>query len=569
MSVFTQIGIIVCAAAILAVILARFKQPLILAYLLVGVIIGPIGLKLVGAETNVESLASIGIAFLLFIVGLELNFAKLKKLGSTVIVIALVQIIGTALLAYILAHLLGYNFASSIYISLALTFGSTVIVVQILSEKKLLDHLFGRIVLGILLIQDIVAVIALALLENFLHQASAPDLLLNSLLAITKTGLVVFLIWLIGHFFINKIIKRTAKTPELLFIIAIAWCFFASIVANYLGLSIEIGAFLAGISIASGTYTLEISAKVKPLRDFFIIIFFVILGLELNFSVLENYTPIIIFILFVLITHPLIILITMGIQGFKRRTSFLTGISIAQISEFSLILVALGYKLGHVNQELVSTITVTAIITIIISTYLISYSRKIFEYIKKPLAIFEHPDPQLEKYNYKTRTFYNHIILIGARRTGYNILKKIIELKEEVVVVDFNPELAEEMIAKKIPVIYGDATDHEILDNLNIREAKMLISTLPDFTDNLIIIRRTKKINHNITIYATAFDTEEALKLYQSGADYVILPQQISGEHVSTLLSEVRKDTKHIAKKRASHIKDLEDFLREHDQIHS
>lgn len=569
MNIFTQIGIIVCAAAVLAVFMARLKQPLILAYLLVGVVIGPIGLKLIGAETNVESLASIGIAFLLFIVGLELNFAKLKKLGNTVIVIALVQIIGTSLLAYLMAHLLGYNFISSVYIALALTFGSTVIVVQMLSEKKLLDHLFGRIVLGILLIQDIVAVIALALLENLLHEASASDILLTSLLAIAKTGLVVLLIWVVGHFFINKIIKRTAKTPELLFIIAIAWCFLASIVANYLGLSIEIGAFLAGISIASGTYTLEISAKIKPLRDFFIIIFFVILGLELNFSVLENYTPILLFILFVLITHPLIVLITMGIQGFKRRTSFLAGISIAQISEFSLILVALGYQLGHIDQELVSTITITAIVTIVISTYLINYSRKIFEYVKKPLAIFEHPEPKLEKYTRKTRDFYDHIVLIGARRTGFNILKKILKIHKKVVVVDFNPELAEEMIAKKIPVVYGDATDPEILDNLNIREAEMLISTLPDFTDNLLIIKRAKKINHNIVIYATAFDTEEALKLYRSGADYVILPQQISGEHVSTLLSEGKKDKKNITRKRVSHMKDLKDFLKEHGQIHS
>lgn len=569
MNIFTQIGIIVCVAAILAIILARLKQPLILAYLLVGVVIGPIGLKLVGAEANVESLASIGIAFLLFIVGLELNFSKLKKLGNTVIIIALVQIIGTSLLAYLLAYLLGYNIISSIYIALALTFGSTVIVVQILSEKKLLDHLFGRIVLGILLIQDIVAVITLALLENLLHEASASDLLLTSLLAIAKTALVVMLIWSVGHFFINKIIKKTAKTPELLFIIAIAWCFFASILANYLGLSIEIGAFLAGISIASGTYTLEISAKIKPLRDFFIIIFFVILGLELNFSVLQNYTPIILFILFVLISHPLIILITMGIQGFKRRTSFLAGISLAQISEFSLILVALGYQLGHINQELVSTITITAIVTIIISTYLISYSRKIFEYVKKPLGIFEHPDPKLEKYSKKTRTFYDHIVLIGARRTGFNIMKKILKLGEKIVVVDFNPELAEEMIEKNIPAIYGDATDPEILENLNLKEAKMLISTLPDFTDNLIIIKRVKKINHKISIYATAFDTEEALKLYRAGADYVILPQQISGEHVSTLLADTKNGKKNIAKNKQTHMKDLKNFLKEHGQIHS
>lgn len=568
MNIFTQIGIIVCVSAILAIVLARFKQPSILAYLLVGIIIGPIGLKLVGAEANVESLASIGIAFLLFIVGLELNFSKLKKLGNTVIIISLTQIIVTGLLAYLLAHLLKFDFVSSIYISLVLTFGSTVIVVKLLSEKKLLDHLFGRITLGILLIQDLVAIIALAMLENFLHQAGTSELFLTSLIAIFKTALIVLFIWVVGHYFVNKIIKKTAKTPELLFIIAIAWCFFASILANSLGLSIEIGAFLAGISIASGTYTLEISAKVKPLRDFFIIIFFVILGLQLNFSVLHNFTPIILFILFVLISHPLIILVIMGIIGFRRRTSFLTGISIAQVSEFSLILAALGLKLGHINQELVSTITITAIITIIISTYLITYSRKIFELVKKPLVIFEHPEPQLEKYSRKTRTFFNHVILIGARRTGFNILKTILKLKEKVVVVDFNPELAEELIDKKIPVVYGDATDPEIIDNLNVREAKMLISTLPDFTDNLLIIKRVKKANKNIIIYATAFDINEALKLYRSGADYVILPQQISGEHVSTLLNEIKQDEKNIKKKRLSHIKDLKQHLKEHQLVH-
>lgn len=568
MSAFTQIGIIVCVAAILAVFLSRFKQPLIIAYLLVGVIIGPIGFKLLGSFENIEGLASIGIAFLLFLVGLELNFAKLKKLGNTVIIIALVQIIATGLLAYLLAHLLGYNFISSVYVSLALTFGSTVIVVKLLSEKKLLDHLFGRISLGILLIQDLVAVSALALLENLLHINTTSDILLTSLLTIAKTGLIVLFIWSVGHFFINKIIKRTAKTPELLFIIAIAWCFFASIISNSLGLSIEIGAFLAGISIASGTYTLEITAKIKPLRDFFIIIFFVILGLQLDISVLGNVSSIILFILFVLITHPLIILATMSILGFRRRTSFFTGISIAQISEFSLILVVLGLKLGHIDQALVSTITITAIITIIISTYLITYSRKIYDLLKKPLLIFEHPDPKLEQYNHETNEFHNHIVLIGAKRTGFNILKKILKLHEKVVVVDFNPELAEELINKKIPVIYGDATDTEIIDSLNVKKAKLIISTLPDFNDNLSIIKYVKKINHGLTIYATSFDFEEALKLYKAGADYVILPQQISGEHVSELLVETKNSEKNISKRRSSHIKDLEHFIDEHSLIH-
>lgn len=567
MSIFAQIGFIITFAAIAGILAKLLKQPLILAYIVVGLIIGPVGLKLIDSAESLQSMGEIGVAFLLFIVGLELNLSKIKKLGSSIITIGLFQIILTSLTGYFLAKGLQFDTISSIYIAIALTFGSTVIVIKLLSEKKLLDNLFGRVALGVLLIQDVFAIGALVFLENLGH--STGSLLPVIALSVVKIIVLIVIIGILGNYLINFLIKKSSKYPELLFIIALAWCFVGSIISASLGLSIEIGAFLAGVSIASSVYTLEVSAKVKPLRDFFVIIFFVFLGIQFDLAAISNFWPVLAFILFVFISHTAFIILPMSFLGFRRRTSFFAGLSLAQISEFSLIIAAVGLTLGHITPETSSIITFVGIVTIILSTYLIKYSRKIYSFAKEPLRILERDDLKIEQFNKKARTFYDHTILLGARRTGFNILQTLIKLKEKIVVVDFNPELAEDLQQKKkVTVVYGDATDLDILENLNLREAKMLISTIPEFADNLITIKRVKKHNTKIIIYVTALDVDEALELYNAGADYVILPHHISGEHVSFLLDEAKTDYKKIVKRKLSHIKQLEKHYAEHGTRH-
>lgn len=569
MSVFTQISLVIILATAAAIVARYFKQPSLVAYILVGVIISIFGFNFVSSNQDIlENLSSIGIAFLLFIVGLELNFSKLKKLGNTVLKIAFFQIIITFGLGYLLSHAFHYNTINSIYLALALTFSSTIIVVKLLSEQNMIDHLFGRITLGILLIQDIVAIMGLVFLET-LDKGIGTDYFIVVSLIIVKIFILICVIWFVGHYFINYILRKVAPHPELLFMTAISWCFIASLFASYMQVSIEIGAFLAGVSIASGLHSMEISIKIKLLRDFFAVIFFVLLGLQFNPQILSNSTQIIIFSIFALVIHPLVILIIMGIYGFRRRTSFFVGISLAQISEFSLIFILLGQKLGYINQEIVSILIAVIIITICVSSYFIIHAKTLFHYLQPYLAIFERKNTYTVDHNTRqARGFYDHIILLGARRTGFNILKTLTKLKEKIVVIDFNPELVEELANQKIPAIYGDVTDPEILDNLNLVEAKMVISTIPEFADNLALIKKIKATNLKIIIYVTAFNVDEALELYKEGADYVVLPHHISAEQISFLLKEYKTSYNKILKHRLTHIRTLERHFAEHGNNH-
>lgn len=568
MSIFTQISLVIILATAAAIIARMLKQPSLVAYIIVGVIISIFGFNFISSnETALQSLGSIGIAFLLFIVGLELNFSKLKKLGNIVVGIAFFQIIITFALGFLLSRAFNYSAISSIYLALALTFGSTIIVVKLLSEQKMLDHLFGRITLGVLLIQDLVAIVGLVFLET-LDKGAGSDYLLMTGIVIFKIIALIFVIWAVGHYFINFILRKVAAYPELLFLTAISWCFAAAVFANLMQVSIEVGAFLAGISIASGLYSMEISVKVKSLRDFFTIIFFVLLGIQFDPQIFGNINQIIVLTLFVLIIHPLVILIIMGFYGFRRRTSFLVGISLAQISEFSLIFIIVGQRLGHISQDIVSVLIAVIILTVCISSYLIIYAKPIFHAMQSYLGIFERKHTRYDQYSKQARAYYDHVILLGARRTGFNILQTLIKLKEQIVVVDINPELVEELMDSNIQTIYGDVTDPEILDNLNITEAKMVISTIPEFADNLAIIKKVKTINLKVIVYVTAFNVDEALELYKEGADYVILPHHISADHVSFLLKEYKTSYAKILKRRLSHMQSLEHHYAKHGNRH-
>ena len=563
MSLFSQIGILIILAAILGVLARLLKQPAVLGYLLVGLLIGPIGLGLITSQEFITTFATIGVAFLLFLVGLELDWRKVRGLGWLVLSVSTGQILITLLLSLGLAKLFNFTTIESIYIALALTFSSTVIVIKLLSERHKLDNLFGRISVGVLIVQDFVAVMALAFLENLSVQINS-DLILVFIGSIFKGIVLIFLSWLIGKYIISYIFKKVAKFPDSLFLVAIGWCFVVAIIAKLMGLSIEIGAFLAGISLATSTYSLNINAKVSSLRNFFIVVFFVALGLEITVISWANLKIALIFSLFVLFIQPIIVLIIMGLSGFKRRTSFLVGVTLAQISEFSLIIAALGLKLGHIDTNLVVIITLVAIITITISSYLIINSNKLYQLLSGVLKIFEKKKTICEDCIKLEKIYKNHVILLGVRRTGYNILHELEKLNEEIITVDINPEVFDRLTKQKIPVIFGDASDEEVLNELNLANAKMVISTIPDFTDNLSIIKYIKKKNPDIKIFVLSFDVDEAKELYKKGVDYVIMPQHISGEHIAKMLDEIKLGKQKSHKKK--HLEYIKKYLSENSK---
>ncbi len=537
-SIFFDIVIIIVFAALLANIVRFFKQPLILGYVLAGLLIGPSFLSFIQNPEYLGTLSEIGIAFLLFIVGMELDFKRLKEVSNTIIIAGLLQVFLTLVAGFLIASI-WFNFTQSIYLGLIVAFSSTMVVIKLVSDKGQLDTLHGRMVLGILLIQDIVAVIILPLLptlSNFSYSLLAIALLKG-------LGLILFA-FLMSKYVFYSVLKATAKIPELLFVTALAICFIFASFAGILGFSITIGAFIAGVALASFPYNLEIIGRIKSLKDFFIIVFFVTLGSQLNLNGLNFNIPLLIaLVISIVLLKPLIIFLTLKFFRYGNNTSFFSAIYLAQISEFSLIIATMGQLYGHITNEMFTLIILISIFTITLTSYIVQYDKKIY----RLFADFLVP---LERYNSKElmrlpKEISAHIILVGAHRMGFNIIKTLREKKENFVIIDFNPEIIKKLIRMNINCIYGDVSNVDILKHLNFKKAKMVISTIPSTMDNMLLIEMIRKEHKNCLVIVRSSSVFEAINLYKKGADFVVLPELLAGQKISDYLTHLNdKDIK-------------------------
>lgn len=551
-SIFFDIIVIFVIATIFVYLARLLKQPIIPAYVLAGILLGPIGLGIIKNSDVINTLSNIGIAFLLFIVGLELNLRKLKEISFVSSFVGILQVAGTFFLGYYGSLFFGFGKIESIYIGFILAFSSTMIVVKLLSDKDELDTLHGRIIFGILLVQDILVILLLSLLNTF-NKFSFFTLSI----ALVK-GLGLFLVAiLLSLYFLPYIFKNAAKSQELLFLCAVSICFLFSLLAVSIGFSVAVGAFLAGLSLASLPYNLDIIGKISPLKDFFALLFFVSLGMQLYLSGTNlMILPLFYFLILLVILKPLIIFILTKLFGYENRTSFLTAISLGQISEFSLILVSLGLILGYVSSDLFSLTVLLSVISIVITSYFIKYDHRLYNKFMKFLVPFEKLEIKKEQLEYLEKHIKNDIILFGGHRTGSMFIKDFIKYKKKFLVIDYNPEVIRKLIRKKIPCLYGDIINYEILKKAGIKNAKILISSIPNEEDSLFLIEHVKKENRRALIFVTAHDIEQALELYKAGADYVILPKILTGNKVSEILNKV-KSKKDLFKIRREHIKNL------------
>jgi len=547
-NIFYDIGLIIIIATFLAYFAGLIRQPLVLAYLIAGIIIGPVGFRLISNSDVIMTLAEIGIAFFLFIVGLEMNLSKLKKLGKTIILAGIGQIVVTFIFGYYVS-LLFFDASTSFIIALALTFSSTMIVVKLLSDKREIDTLHGRIIIGILLIQDVVAIFIL----SFLQTGNLTPFFIGA--SIVKGILLFSVAFFISVFIIPYLFRFAARSQELLFISSVAWLFIVSMFAYFLGFSFAIGAFIAGISLAQLDYSFEIASKVRSLRDFFSIIFFVSLGMMIIPVVPSTLAiPIAILTLFVIIGNPLIVIVVMGLLGFSKKPSFLTGLGIGQASEFSLIIATQAFIIGKIGQSALSTVAIITAATLIATSYLIKYNKQIYALLSRPLSIFEFRTKKIYELAHFAEDHFD-AVLFGCDRIGYSILRTLDKLRYKFLVVDFNPEVINDLANKKISCIYGDFDDIEILNKINLKKPKMFISTIPDYKGNVRLIRNVRRANKNAVVFVTAATINEALELYGKGADYVIMPHFLGGEHASYIIEHLKE--KGIIKTKSQHIEEL------------
>jgi len=543
-SIFLDITIIICFAAVLSLLFKILKQPQILAYILTGILIGPLALFQIGNQDALHSMSQLGITLLLFMIGLEIRVSDLFQLGKNAILLSLGQILITFSSGYLISTFLNFTPLNSLYIAVALTFSSTVIIVKLLSDTKDMHSLYGKISLVILLAQDLLAIIFLMLLTGFSPKTGGLQSMQGIGLVLIK-GIVLFAIVIyLSKSVFPKLIEIVAKSSETLFLASIAWVFgFAAFVSSpIIGFSIEIGGFLAGLSLANSIANYQIIAKAKILRDFFIVMFFVLLGFQMSFTNLENIIiPVIVFLLFIIFIKPLIAMFVLGGLGYKKRTSFLTGISLSQVSEFSLIMVFMGDKLGHINKETVSIITLVGMIGFVSSTYLILSGKKLYVKIGHWFSFLEKKHTKTEQVLMTKDGFdelKDHIVIIGGDQMGQTILDVLEEKSAEVVLIDFDPTVVKKLEHRNVHQLFGDISDLDIQERAKLDKAKLVISTIPDVDDNLILLKELHRENRKAKIIVMALDSHDAKLLYNAGADYVVLPHLAGGRQMAKIIKE-------------------------------
>jgi len=538
-SVYYEIAAILALAAAVGAIGTALKQPLVISFIVVGLIIGSAGFGWVTASDQIEVMASIGIAVLLFVVGLKLDLHLISSVGPVALATGLGQVAFTSIVGFLLALALGLELVPAIYVAVALTFSSTIIIVKLLSDKREIDSLHGRIAVGFLIVQDIVVVIVMIVLSAFSGDSDQP--VAEALFQTVVTG-VAFLtvLGLLMKFVLPRLLERLARSPELLVLFSIAWAVTLAALGETLGFSKEVGAFLAGVSLASTQFREAIASRLVTLRDFLILFFFIELGARLDLGAMgDQLLPAAVLSVFVLVGNPLIVVMIMGFMGYRRRTGFLAGLTVAQISEFSLILATLGVSLGHIASDTLSLVTLVGIVTIGLSTYLILYSHRIYERLEQPLRLFERATPFREIAAEETSGPARvDVIVFGLGRFGSNISRGLAQRERLVLGVDFDPAALRRARNMGLYTQYGDAEDPELTGTLPLHQAEWIVCTTPLLDVQISLLHALRSHGYTGKVALTAHSDRDAGLLHTAGADLVLMPFVDAADQAVDLLTD-------------------------------
>lgn len=519
---FSLFAAILAIAAVAGFLATRLKQPLIVAFIGVGILVGPAGTGWVTGQDLFELLAGAGIAVLLFLVGLRLDLHLIRTTGPVALATGLGQVLFTSVIGYLIALALGMEPVTALYVAVALTFSSTIIIVKLLSDKREIEQLHGRIAVGFLIVQDIVVVLVMIMLTAF-GQETGDNVPLDIATVIGK-GLGLLLgIGLLMRYVLPRLLHYIARSQELLVLFGIAYAVSVAAMSDWLGFSSEVGAFLAGVSLASTPYRDALGARLVSLRDFLLLFFFLHLGANLEFAdASDQILDALILSAFVLIGNPLIVVVIMAAMRYPVRVGFLAGLTVAQISEFSLILAALGLSLGHITNATVGLITVVGLITIGVSTYLILYSHQIYERLKGWLSVFEWTESRKVALDDSERDV--DVILYGLGRFGGRMADQLSRSGFRVLAVDFDPEQVSNNRRPRVTAVFGSAEDVHFLESLPLASARDVVSTIPVLETNMALLAALQHHDYQGRVAVTAHHAHEAEQLRAAGADMVLEP---------------------------------------------
>lgn len=547
-SVFYQLSIVLALAAGISLIFRALRQPLIIGYILTGFLAGPSVFHLIYNRNAFESFSQIGVTLLLFVIGLGLNINVVKNTGKPVLVTFMYVTLGVGSLAFLTCILLGFIPKEAIILAIAPLFSSTIVVVKSLVDKKEQSRLYGQLAIGLLLVEDIAATLALVFVSA--QSGSSPTATHFVFLALKGLSIAAILA-IAGMFVMPKLSKLFAKTQELLYVFALAWTFGIASLCWKLGFSIEIGALFAGVALAHLPYAQEMSTRLTPIRDFFIVLFFIGLGEGLSVSDFsKSLGPALALILISLFVKPLMVIIGLGSMGYTKQTSFKTAVQLSQISEFSLVFVVLANTSGLVDDHFTTIVTITAMVTIAISSYFMKYSDRLYRWLEKPLSVFERKETKKEL---KALEYYP-LVLLGYHDGGYSFIRTFRQMKKRYVVIDYDPEVIEHLERQRIPHIYGDATDFELLNEIGVHASELLVSTITDARTNRLLVSHIMHRNKNAVFICHANSYEEAEHLYELGASYVILPHFIGSEHINSFIRRNGSNRKAFERHKVKHI---------------
>ncbi len=461
-----------------------------------------------------------------------MNAGVIKSLGKVAVLTTATVILLVGSTGHALALLLGFDNQTGIVLGVGLLFSSTIIVLKALSDKREATRLYGQIAVGILLVEDLVATIALVGVTTM----AAGGFTLDTAAMLLLKGLAVgTLLFVVGKYIMPHMGRQFAKTQELLFLFAIAWGLVVASLFSMAGFSHEVGALFAGVALAGLPYATEMAAKLKPLRDFFVVLFFVSLGTTFSFgAIASNIVPALILSLVVLIGKPLFVMMVVGLQRYTKLTSFKTAIHLSQISEFSIIFVILAHSSGFVSDRAVSVITLVALITIALSSYYMKYDDQLYRYFERYLSIFERRTVKERK----QKSALYPVILFGYHKGGHEFMRVFRDMHQRYLVVDYDPDIIEHLEEQGIRHAYGDATDEAFLEEINAGRAKLAVSMITIFESNKVLLSYINRFEPRTTFICHANNYEEAAELYRHGASYVILPHFLGSERIGSYIKQ-------------------------------
>jgi Kef-type K+ transport system membrane component KefB len=564
----TSIGLCVIAAAVLAFAANRLRQPLILAYLLAGVAIGPaLGFGLVADRESIQTVSEIGLILLLFIIGLEIDLKKLMAAGKPVVLTGLLQFPLSVALGIGFFYLLGERNGDGrfplLYLAIAMAISSTMIVVKLLYDKFEMDTLPGRITLGVLVFQDIWAIVVLAIQPNLESPEIGP--LLGS---IAKGSVLIAVSLAVSRYVLPVLFRSISKSPELLLVASLAWCFAVAGGASMAGLSREMGALVAGVSLSTFPYNLDVVAKVTSIRDFFVTLFFVALGMQIPAPTADVVLIAIAASLFLVASRFVVIFPILSSLRLGHRASLLPAINLAQLSEFSIVIASLGLALGHVDARVTSILVFTFAITSTGSTYLIGASHPIARGIGRALSRVGVKDLDAATGEEEGEGAHKSVILLGFYREASSLLHELERTEtdqgrhpilDQMLVIDFNPHVREELARRGVACVYGDIGHMDTLHHASVHHASLVVSTLPDAilkgTDNARLLKKARRLCPEAKVIVTAERIGQAVELYEQGADFVYLPRIHSARELAHVIEEGRRHD--YTARREEHLEEL------------